>query len=307
MVRNPGASNDQTAAELFDELAAHWKPPADTESDVVAEEAPGQFSAILDQPSPIQKAGDPLPPLWHWFMFLPRHPHAALGPDGHPREGNHLPPIAGRRRMFGGGRLSIDAPVRCGERVDRTSEVISVVSKRGRQGPLLLVTTRHVLSVEGDVRLTEEQDIIYMPPKKSAEAPGASTDRRERNPASASRPDHPWEWSFTVQPDTIMLFRFSALTRNAHRIHYDYPYTRDVEGHPNLLVHGPLSALLLLELPRREAPHEAVTSIDWRARRPLYVDNPIELAGRRENPASSVLEARSQSASPAVSATVRHR
>jgi len=183
------------------------------------------------------------------------------------------------RRLFGGGRLEVRAPLRCGETVERVQRVAGVRPRVGRQGPLVVVTVRSEFSVDGEVRLTEEQDLIYLAERPSG-GPAPAAGR-----AAAAAAAAPWELS--LQPDPVLLFRFSALTGNTHRIHYDHAYATEVEGHRGLVVHGPLLALLMLELPRRHAPAAVLGSFEWRALRPQYVDEPVVVEGR---PAGSAAE-----------------
>lgn len=260
----------------FQDVAATWRPAAVHASDVVTPERPTRFAALLDEPSPVVRDGDHLPPGWHVFLHLPVHRQASLGPDGHPRNGDTLAPPLGdtRRRMFGGGRLEVRSPLRCGDRVLRTSDVARTRVRHGGSGPLLLVTVRHTLAVDDELRVVEEQDLLYLPPRDGgASATSALT-------ASPTPGRDSVAGSLTLVTDPVMLFRFSALTENAHRIHYDRTYAREVEGHRDLLVHGPLSALLLLELPRRRISGRTVARFRWRARRPAYVGQPLEVTGR---------------------------
>lgn len=237
--------------------------------------APALFSALLDEEPAVREDGDLLPPLWHWFLFPPAHRQSELGEDGHPRAASFTPPLPDRRRMFGGGRLEVRAPLRCGEHVTRHSSLVGITTRIGRTGPLLLLTVRHELSVAGQLRLSEEQDLVYrrardiVEPRSDATTVGHADEPR---PA----PDH----TLTLQPDPRLLFRFSALTTNAHRIHYDRPYAEQVEGHAGLVVHGPLLALLLLELPRRHDP-QPIASFAWRAQQPVYDHETVEVTGSR--------------------------
>lgn len=265
-------------AHRFEEVATDWRPDPLVDTAVVDLDAPSRFAALLDQPPPVRAVGDELPPLWHWFLHRPIHRHADLGVDGHPRKGGLLPPLPEeRRRMFGGGRLDIQAPLRCGDTVTRTSELVSCRATQGHSGPLLLSTIRRALAVEQQICVIEEQDIVYLPPHEPES--GGGPDARESAPKSP-RDRHPdATWSLRLIPDPTLLFRFSALTANAHRIHYDRDFARETEGHPDLVVHGPLSALLLLELPRRQAPNRRVTHVEWRARQPAYVGQELVATG----------------------------
>ena len=203
--------------------------------------------------------GDPLPPIWHWCYFPEAAPQAALGPDGHAPRGGFLPPVALPRRMFAGGRLTFPAPLRVGASARQTAEIASVAEKEGRSGRLCFVTVRYATEQDGAVRIEEERDFVY---RGEGAAPSA--------PEPVMLPDAPaGAWSRIVTPDPVMLFRYSALTFNGHRIHYDRPYVTEVERYPGLIVHGPLIATLLLEAVRlnQERP---VAAFSFRAQAPLF-------------------------------------
>ena len=247
------------------------------------------FAALLDQPPP----GDPVPPLWHGFHLLDHPAQADLGDDGHPARGRFLPPLPDRRRMFAGGRLEVRAPLRVDDEVTRRSSLVSAAAKAGRSGPMVVVTVRHELRRDGELVVVEEQDFAY----RSQPAGSA----RELPAAAPAAPAGAGPWRLAAEPDETMLFRFSALTANAHRIHYDHPYATGVEGYPGLVVHGPLLALLLLELPRRFAPDRAVTGFSYRLRRPAFAGRPIVAAGEP----SGELVAGVPGQPPSITGTVR--
>jgi 3-methylfumaryl-CoA hydratase len=205
------------------------------------------LGALLDVPVPdLGTAGLPL--LWHWVYLLDRPAQANLGQDGHPVRGT-LPasPGPGRRRMWAGGRVRSNGPLRCGETATRRSRVLSVRDKQGRSGPLTFVVLQHQILQRGQVVIDERQDIVYR--EAASTAPG----RPDAPPAEGAEPvpAADGEWQIDVSP--VLLFRFSALTYNAHRIHYDRDYARDVEGYPGLLAHGPLQALAMAEAARATA------------------------------------------------------
>lgn len=281
----------ESPARLAD-WVRHWHPPEAAAAETLAAEPSLALAAVLDQPSPVSGDGDPIPPLWHWLHFLDRTPQAGLGPDGHPLDSAFLPPIPRRRRMFAGGRLEVAEPLRVGERVTRGSRVTSVKPKTGRGGELLLVTVEHRFAVEGRTRIVEEQDIMYR-------QGGEAEDRRWDASAESPQPE-PGPWALRLLPTAAMLFRFSALTYNSHRIHYDYPYTTQVEGYPGLVVHGPLLALALLELPRRAG--RRVSRYEFRLHRPAFCDRPVLLTGTPKV-AGAELAAYSESGQPAATAS----
>ncbi|MEU2686834.1 hypothetical protein ABZ654_23740 [Streptomyces hygroscopicus] len=256
-------------------LQAHvesWKPGEITCEDSLLPGPATALSALLDQPGPVTDVGAPLPALWQWLYFLDWPAQRDLGADGHPAHGHFLPPVPERQRMFAGGRCTIFEPLRIGEKAERVSSLQGVEVKQGRTGELLFVTQRNEFRQKGRSCLVEEQDIVY----RSGRSPARTT------PMALGPSSRPWAdeaWQLSLQPDPTLLFRFSALTANAHRIHYDLPYTRDEEGHPGLVVHGPLLALLMLELLRRNAPTRQVRSLSYRLRSPAFAGEHLLAAG----------------------------
>jgi hydroxyacyl-ACP dehydratase HTD2-like protein with hotdog domain len=253
-----------------------WASDAVTDEDTLHPGPVAALSALLDEPGPVVAAGDPLPPLWHWLYFLNWPAQRDLGADGHPAQGHFLPPVPDRQRMFAGGRCAITEPLCLGERAERVSSLLSVTAKHGRTGELLFVTQRNEFRQRGRACLVEEQDIVYRSGTSSRpDAPTAIAS------SVAPQPDGAW-WS-ALQPDPTLLFRFSALTANAHRIHYDTPYARDEEGYPGLVVHGPLLALLMLELVRHNAPLRRVRSLSYRLRSPVFAGEQLLACGTPSN------------------------
>lgn len=213
------------------------------------------LAGLLGVPLPDLGSGEGLPLLWHWLYLLDRPPQAALGPDGHRITGGvPSPPGPGKRRMFAGGRVRSLGPFRVGESATRRSTVRSSVDKQGRGGRLTFVTVTHEISQAGRVVVFEEQDIVYrdaVAPVAAAE-PAADTEpigATEAGDAHESGSQSSHDWAITVDP--VLLFRFSALTYNGHRIHYDRDYAMGVEGYPGLVVHGPLQAIAMTEAARR--------------------------------------------------------
>jgi 3-methylfumaryl-CoA hydratase len=225
------------------------------------------LSATLDRDDPVPQHGDELPPLWHWLFFLPTARQSALGPDGHPARGGFLPPVPLPRRMWAGGRFMFHQPLHVGETITRVSTVQDVTVKHGRNGPLCFVLVRHDISGDGGLALVEEHDIVYRDPPGPGEAPAAP------KPARAGD-----AWRRDIQPTDPLLFRYSALTFNSHRIHYDRRYVTGIEGYPGLVVHGPLIATLLMDLLRRNADRP-VTSFRFRAVSPLFDIAPFSVHG----------------------------
>ncbi len=246
----------------------HWIGRRAEADDVVTAVPLAGLSATLDRDDPKPHPGDDVPPGGHWLYFLPHTPASELAVDGHAKKGGFLPPVPLARRMWAGGRLQFERPLKVGDTIRRDSEIIDVTEKEGALGRLVFVVVRHTVSGSGGVAVIEDHDIVY----RDAPRPGAPAPEGKPPPGEAV-------WSRTVVPDEAMLFRYSALIFNAHRIHYDYPYVTGVEGYPGLIVHGPLTATLLMDLCRRERPDARLTRFDYRAMRPLFAGNPLTVAG----------------------------
>lgn len=227
------------------------------------------LAATLDRDDALYVPGAAVPPLWHWLYFLPIARQSAVGFDGHPRRGGFLPPVSLPRRMWAGGRLSFHGSLPVGAEVERTSTILDVTHKSGRSGDLVFVKLMHELATAGDVLLREEQDIVYRDPPSPGDTPPAP----QLAPSGA-------QWVRQVEPNSVMLFRYSALTFNGHRIHYDRPYAMHEEGYPGLVVHGPLIATLLMNLLRDKLPAAQVRSFSFRAVRPLFDMHSFRLCGR---------------------------
>ncbi len=233
-----------------------WIGRTESRTDVVTAAPLVALSALLDRDDPAPRAGDAAPPLAHWLFFLPVYRQSEAGPDGHALKGSFLPPIPLARRMWAGSRLEFLRPMRVGSEVTRVSTIRDVTLKQGRSGALAFVTVRHELSDRGGLVLTDEHDIVYRGESALAAPPVAA-------PGGET-------WTREIHPDPVLLFRYSAVTFNSHRIHYDHPYVTQVEGYPGLVVHGPLIATLLVDLLRRNRPGVALRQFAFRALRPLY-------------------------------------
>ncbi|BBL22628.1 MULTISPECIES: FAS1-like dehydratase domain-containing protein [Comamonas] len=240
-----------------------WQGKSETTPDSITTAPLRALSATLDRDDAPPAPGSVVPPLWHWLYFLPHARQSEIGPDGHPRRGGFLPPVPLPRRMWAGGRLRWDAgnPLRVGQEVERLSTIQSVRHKAGRSGELLFVQVEHQFRNARGVALTEEHDIVYRPLAQPGEAAPAP-----QTPPLAGQA----AWSRTIVPDDVLLFRYSALTFNGHRIHYDRQYVTQVEGYPGLIVHGPLIATLLVDLVRRSVPGAQLTSFAFKAVRPTF-------------------------------------
>jgi 3-methylfumaryl-CoA hydratase len=213
---------------------------------------------------PVDEAA--LPCLWHWIYFLEIVDREQLAADGHAKRGGFLPPVDLPRRMYAGTRTTVHKPLQLGRGASLTETVRDIVQKRGGDDPLYLLTLQADYSQDGQLCVSEERDLFFLGPNVQAPAPDQTT----------PVPEAPWEDDIT--PDSAMLFRTSALTFNTHRIHYDEGYVTTVEGYPERVVHGPLSALLLAEVVRRRHPAGPAT-FAFRAQRPLFVDSPVPLRG----------------------------
>lgn len=243
-----------------------WVGRTETRHDVATAAPLLALSALLDRDDPAPRAGDPAPPLAHWLYFLPVYRQSQAGADGHAARGEFLPPVPLPRRMWAGSRLEFLRPLKVGEEITRVSRIKDVASKEGRSGPLVFVTVRHEVSDRDGLVLTDEHDIVYRGEAAPASAPTRTT------PVAAPAAGAPIEnarWHREIHPDPLLLFRYSAVTFNGHRIHYDHPYVTQVEGYPGLVVHGPLIATLLVDLLRRNLPQAVMKTYSFRALRPL--------------------------------------
>jgi 3-methylfumaryl-CoA hydratase len=262
-------------AELARQLA-HWRGwigRTEERTDLVTAAPLQALAATLDRDEPESLPGTDIPPLAHWLYFLPVAPAREIGPDGHPQRGAFLPPVPLPRRMWAGGRLEFHHPLRVGDDITRFSRITQVDAKDGRSGPLVFVTVRHEVANARGLAIAEEHDIVYRdaarrPPGRHPLAPRRSPHRRRR------------AFSREIVPDPVLLFRYSALTFNSHRIHYDRSYVTAVEGYPGLVVHGPLIATLLVDLLRRHRPHARLTHFAFTAVRPVFDIHRFQVCGR---------------------------
>ncbi len=246
---------------------ARWIGSRETRDDIISLSPALGVEATLDNADSPLQAGAPLPPLWQWFYFLPHVPRSRISKDGHPERGGFLPPVELPRRMFAGGRMRFLAPLIIGEPATRHGEVIKITEKSGSSGKLVFVTVSYRIIGGGKTLIEEEQDIVYRELGAPVPAPTPL----------ASLPEAPeGAWGRTVTPDPVLLFRFSALTFNAHRIHYDRPYAMNEEGYPGLVVHGPLTAVMLMELVRKNCKR-SVKGFSFRGRAPLFDLAPYRL------------------------------
>lgn len=243
-----------------------WIGRTETVADDISPAAALAAAATFDDTVTQLDHGSPLPPLWHWFYFLPKAPQSKLDIDGHPQRGGFLPPIPYPRRMFAGARLRFHRALVLGQPARRAGVIRNIVQKSGRTGSLAFVTVSYTFHQQGEVCIEEEQDIVYREPGPPVPAPQPI----ELPPVPEGA------WSRIIVPDTRLLFRFSALTFNAHRIHYDRPYAISEEGYPGLVVHGPLTAILLLEVVRHNTARR-IAGFSFRGQAPLFDLAPFRL------------------------------
>lgn len=247
-----------------------WIGRAEEVSDIATATPYAALSATFDREAVRPPVGTPLPALWHWLYFLPLHKQSEIGPDGHAKRGGFLPPVPLPRRMWAGSQFEFHKPLRIGDAMTRTSTIHDVTEKTGRTGSLVFVKVRHEIrrGGESDVALTEFHDIVYREaPKPDDVAP----------PPKAAPASSAWEKKWI--PDDVLLFRYSALTFNGHRIHYDRKYVTEIEGYPGLIVHGPMIATLLLDLLRHKMPDAEVMRYEFRAIRPVFDINHFFVCG----------------------------
>jgi 3-methylfumaryl-CoA hydratase len=249
------------------EKLKEWIGQKESAVDYVTVPAVHRLGATLDRDDPMPRMGDPLPIGWHQILFPRVVRHSQIGADGHPQRGDFLPPVPLPRRMFAGKRTTFHADLRVGDEVRRDSTIKDVTVKQGRSGTMVFVTITTDITSPRGLAITEEQDVVY----REAPAPGAPPQPAQPAPGRAV-------WSHAVTPDPVMLFRYSALTFNGHRIHYDKPYVTQVEGYPDLIMNGGLTTLLVFELARTHAstPMRHITSRNVRA---LYVNQTITFGG----------------------------
>ncbi len=248
-----------------------WIGRTETATDHIGATPVRALTATLDHPGLALAEGTALPPLWHWLYFLPMHRQSDIGPDGHARRGGFLPPVPLPRRMWAGSQFEFRQPIRVGDDVVRTSTIEDVSTKQGRTGSLVFVKVRHELRANGAAApaLIEFHDIVYREARRPADVDPPPT------PAAADA-----AWQREIVPDDVLLFRYSALTFNGHRIHYDRRYVTEVEGYPGLVVHGPLIATLLMDLLRLHAPGADVAAFRFKALRPTFDLHPFTVNGR---------------------------
>jgi len=258
-----------------------WVGRTETRHDTVGATSVAAMSATLDRDDAAPVRGSEVPPLWHWMYFASLTRHSDIAADGHTKLGGFLPPVPLPRRMFAGGRFAFNHALRVGDEIERLSTVKNVTAKQGRSGQMVFVTVQHDISDTRGLAIREEHDIVYR------ENPQPDAPQPKPKPAPGDE-----AFSREINPDPVLLFRYSALTFNGHRIHYDRSYVTGVEGYPGLIVHGPLIATLLVDLLRRNLPDAAVRGFSFRAIRPLFDIHRFTVCGRTDNENKVALWAR---------------
>lgn len=255
-----------------------WLGRKETSRDEISHNLVRRIAATFSEAPP--QSGEALPMLWHWAFFHDPVPESGLGADGHPARGGFLPPAEGRNRMWAGGRLEFIQPLRVGAEAERVTTIIKVEEKTGRTGSLLFVTVKHEYLQLGELAILEEHDIVYReptPPRLS-----------DNSPLSIAT------WSENISPSPTLLFRYSAVTFNGHRIHYDWPYVTEAEGYAGLVVHGPLIATLQLRAFQHAHPQARIRKFNHRGVRPLIAPDPFTVSGRITEPGRAELWASNQ-------------
>jgi itaconyl-CoA hydratase/mesaconyl-C4 CoA hydratase len=258
---------------MTDSTFTAWIGRSEEAHDQLSRNLIKRIAATFGEPNPAH--GSPLPPLWQWCFFQEPVAESGLGTDGHPARGGFLPPADNRNRMWAGGRVEFFEPLKVGGEATRVSTITHIEEKHGRTGALLFVTVQHDYLQDGVLAIREEQDIVYREPTPPKLASG------EALPAG--------DWSEPVEPTPTLLFRYSAVTFNGHRIHYDWPYVTEAEGYPGLVVHGPLIATLNLRAFCRANPEARVKRFAYRGVRPLIAPQTFETGGRIVAPGKAEL------------------
>lgn len=245
-----------------------WLGKKETLTDCIYPTSVKALARTLDDADFEPVEGQPLPELWYWLYFLPMAAASQIDGDGHPKRGGFLPPVSLERRMWAGSRITFHDDLLIGEAITKDAEIIKIAEKTGKTGSMVFVTVKHYVKSARGVAIEEEQDIVYLAMPSAFNPP----------PPTAVPEELQWRENYPVNP--VLLFRFSALTFNAHKIHYDRRYVTEVEKYPGLVVHGPLQALLLLESAKRHYPSRKPASYTFRGMRPLFDFDRISLCGK---------------------------
>ncbi|MGF6527899.1 FAS1-like dehydratase domain-containing protein [Variovorax sp. PvP013] len=291
--------NETSTASHDDPWCEAWVGREERASAIIASEAVAALAATLDRPAPAP--GDALPPGWQWLFFNPVVAQAELGDDGHPvrTPRSFLPPLALPRRMWAGSRIRYLAPLAVGATATRHSHIERIVPKEGRGGRMCFVTVVHRIASEGRDRIVEEQDIVY---REASTALAGAPSAAAGTPAPAVSAA-PATWQRELRTDPVLLFRYSALTFNSHRIHYDRSYAREIEHYRDLVVHGPLTATLLQAHAIDAQPGRILNAFEFKGLQPLFVDEPLVLCADQDGENRLALRALAPDGSTAMGAT----
>ena len=291
-------------------MLQEWIGREEQADDEVALACARRVAALLDRSAQEIRRGTAIPGHWYVMLFAPTAPQSALGPDGHPAKGQFLPPVPLPRRMFAGRRTWFHLPLNIGEAVTRVSRIQAITPKQGRSGEMCFVTVRHEISSPAGLALVEEQDIVYRgeqpagaPAKEAKAAASGSAEGKAAASTPAAAAEEPAEWTRSFEPNATTLFRYSAITFNGHRIHYDLPYTREVEGYPNLVVNGGLTTLMLWDLVA-EKTGRAIKSSASKNLKALFVGQPVLLNARMSGPDQISVWAQNSAGERAIEASI---
>ncbi|MCI0142620.1 MaoC family dehydratase N-terminal domain-containing protein [Arthrobacter bambusae] len=291
------------AIDLREDYSA-WVSRSETQTDTASRFAATGLAAVLDHRiGPDLDVGFRLFPLAHWLQFPPTATMSELGADGHPKLGGFMPPLPLPRRMWAGSKIAFHSPILVGQQLSRTTTIESITPKHGSSGRLCFVGLRHDVSADGISALTEHQTIVY---REAAEADPAAPSPRRPPRADTPAPEG-WDWSRVKRVDEVTLFRYSALTFNSHRIHYDLPYATEIEGYPGLVVHGPLSATLMMDSFLTEHPGSRLTKFEFSTRSPVFVNEHVHIVGRAAADGTEELAVIASGGQAAVTARISFR
>jgi len=270
-----------------------WFPSVEKVTETIDLTQVRKLAGVLDLDETSLKNGSHLPPMWHWLFFLHRAATGNIGIDGHPKRGGFFPPIELQRRMFAGEQIKYHNPLLVGLPATRTGTITRLDEKKSKNGRMMLVTATYIIEQEGKICVEDKHDIVYIDGGEKTPTPGHD---------SFLKPDDNWYRIYKADP--VLLFRYSALSFNSHRIHYDSEYAENEEGYPGLVVHGPFTALLLAELARANI-QESLTEFNFRGRAPLFEPWSFHLIGKSDNTGVAELQAVRNDSVIAMTATAK--
>lgn len=247
----------------------NWIGKSKNQSDTMAPEPLRRFEALLNRDPGSVNNGTVLPPCAHWIYFNPAAPQDALAADGHPQKGDFLPPVELPSRMWAGGTIRFKKPLTTGQSADKKTTITAIDEKDGTSGKLCFITLRHQISTAGALAIDEDQEIVF----REASEKGA-------HPIRTQPVDVDFDWKKSIQLNSAHLFRFSALTFNSHKIHYDHPYATQTEGYPNLVVHAPLLLVLMMNFFKTKTDGKVIEEIAYRAAGPMFLDEEITITSK---------------------------